>query len=1225
MRRGWIVLGLALLAVGIWWLAQRPSAGPAEELTADETDAPAKQPELRGGAALPVAEEPEIQTPQRGVIAGSVEDDGGRPLAGVPLVLERRVEPGFVDALPGRWLETEASGAPERYVEVATTHAADDGSFQFRDLPLNGRGYRVRTRADAPWTAAMRHVWQLSQGTFLRFVLARGTPLHVRVVDGHGAGLRAFLTCWREREGGHWFPAGFESLPTGADGRITAHLPDGAYQLSARVPGLGWRTGTLVEMPRAKEVLVPLAAAGGGSVTGRVTDKAGAPVGSARVLVISGDETRASLNRLATTTAEGAYRIDGLMAGAVKLLGVSAPGFVTVERRVFPAALEAQRVLTVDVTMVRGGILEGVVRGSDGRPLVGARVEANAEHSVQGLVGRDGALTDAGGRYRMTEVPPGAGKVRASAPGYYQPKSVRGFYVIEAESDRKVVDLALTRGTVVTGRVIDEAGEPVRGASVLASGLGAKGWWRGDTEDRTVLTDAAGRFAYPGLPHARSWKLVASTATGASEPLTVDTSGERVAADPVELTLRQGGMLQGFVLAAGEPVSDLVRVLAYQRTGGRYTIALRRDGSFAFAGLAPGDYEVHVVDWNLDAVSDKRHVSVTWGTVIDGLELAMERTSTIAGVLVDGEDEPVAGVSLQLDVSSPSHGRRLSTQTNIRGRFVFSNVPERDTAYPIMIRNVRQGGLVRPGQQDVRLILKRAEQRAFLGTVHLPDGTPAISGSVMLWELSPDNQRSGVGVSILDGAFATSIEVRSSDSTFEADVREVFDAQGRLVNIQPTKRVAVQPESSIAFHLEAGLELRGLVVDADGEPVADARVTILPQGAQLLHHNKTMKTREDGSFQFGGLPPGDVVVQVDRIPSPWIAPPPVTVQAGADALRLTLIRGSTIKGRVWAPDGKPLAGAVLQWSGKTGGQASRSVSGADGWFVLQRIPPGEAGMLSAWPTPAAGLPYLPASQSSVRAGAQGVELRLTAGVYIEGTIAGPAGEALASAQLMCRRTDAGQGPSTSASITGQTAFRLGPLAPGRYHITTIVVGDYVAPGALEVTAPAKGVSIVVPKGKKIYGTLTGADGLENFNIGYTRMTPDGPSTLGGNVTAGGAFVVLLRQDDLGTLYFNDRRGGDLYALVENARPSETPLLLRLQRGVSIAGRFEDYREGDDGYVYVQAPSGLNVNARVKADGTFLVRGLPPGTYDMHGFQRRLKAVSIEGVRAGTDGHVLRLP
>src|SRR3954470_16125285 len=119
------------------------------------------------------------------------------------------------------------------------------------------------------------------------------------------------------------------------------------------------------------------------------------------------------------------------------------------------------------------GVIRGrVVRADTGEPLrrVQVRVDewSTADHS-----GPAATMTDAQGRYELTQLP----------PGRYQLKATRGDYVEVAYGQRRPfergrpvelregavlqnIDFALPPGAVITGRVVDETGEAFAHVSV---------------------------------------------------------------------------------------------------------------------------------------------------------------------------------------------------------------------------------------------------------------------------------------------------------------------------------------------------------------------------------------------------------------------------------------------------------------------------------------------------------------------------------------------------------------------------------------------------------------------------------------------------------------------------------------------------------------------------------------------------------------------------------------
>ena len=1036
-------------------------------------------------------------------------------------------------------------------------------------------------------------------------------------MDADGNGVVAYVSGYREREGLGWFPASLRETRTAADGRMTVYLPEGAFRCNVIVPGQATRFGVLLESPQAREVVIAVGIANGAVVEGTLTDTAGAPVAGAHVFVES-ERTNERLARLTVSGSDGTYRVRGLLPGTLERVAINAAGFITVENAAPSRTLEAGARTRVDATLVRGGVLEGVVTGPDGRPLAGAHVEAHAEHAHRGLASTDRAVTDANGRYRMTHVNLGAGYLLASAPGFYEPDAKGHWYVIDGEADRKTIDVALARGIALHGRVVDTDGKPVARAAVTVQGRPSEGWWSSDFQHRALVTDESGRFTYAGLPPGKRWRLTAKTETSLSSPVDVaiEASDEL---EPVEIVLRPGGVIQGRVVTTNDDWSERLRAHARAKSGRSHTIPILADGTFRLTGLQPDEFEVYVVDWHMDAVSTRESVTTTWGQVVQDLALTLGPVSAIAGIVVDEDDKPVSQLHLTLDTSTPTHGRSIEAETNLRGRFVFTSVPDIGQAFTISIGSERMPGTFDVGDMNVRLV-HRAKQRVhFEGTVRLVDGTPAVSGKMLIYEITPPKRGSagdsrGYTVAIVNGAFGKSFVRDSPESMFQAEVTEVFDALGRMVSIEPMNAAVIEPGVPITFHLTTGLDLSGVVVDGEGEPVPGVRITIDMKDTDLNFHRKNMESRPDGTFWFGSLNRGKIDLRVERPPSPWIAPPALEVEAGDTDVRVTLIRGGTIRGTVLDPDGKPAANAKVTWYGPRGKSIS-ALSGTDGRFELFPVPPEVRGSVNAMPPADAKVPLIGALVADARAGTHEIELQLSPGALVEGEVTGPDGEAIPGVVVTC--FDVAKHATYHARAL-EKKFTIGPMPPGRYRVQAHPsLSPYVTPEPIEIDAPASGLRIVVPKGLTITGTLTGSEDLGQFSVQFMRMVAGSPVGMGGGVTSAGHFEVTLKEDHEGSLFFRDHQGThDLYGLVEKVRPSQGPLSVELQKGLRIEGDFDAYETSEQGHVYIQASNGITLSARVSASGAFVIHGVPPGEYDLFAARSRKALLPMRGVRAG---------
>jgi hypothetical protein len=268
------------------------------------------------------------------------------------------------------------------------------------------------------------------------------------------------------------------------------------------------------------------------------------------------------------------------------------------------------------------GSLSGTVTDSStGTPIAGAVVAA----------GKASAKTDAQGRYTVTGLAPGPIQLMSGHPGYSV--ALKSATVIAGLTVS--VNLALPPHARITGKVIDENGDPV--ANIVVQGLSriyAAGELVYRIDSGTATTNAAGEYQiariFPGLPivllaaDARTLKPQAVPAvSGASENaekrerVTVPTfypdavlpeRGELLELRPGEerhlgdIRLRRlpSYCVSGVVAGASGPGP-----LAFS-VGSKTAAALGRigaiagtaqaDGRFRVCGLAPGEYRISATE-----------------------------------------------------------------------------------------------------------------------------------------------------------------------------------------------------------------------------------------------------------------------------------------------------------------------------------------------------------------------------------------------------------------------------------------------------------------------------------------------------------------------------------------------------------------------------------------------------------------------------------------------------
>ncbi|MYA07419.1 MAG: hypothetical protein F4060_06220 [Holophagales bacterium] len=148
--------------------------------------------------------------------------------------------------------------------------------------------------------------------------------------------------------------------------------------------------------------------------------------------------------------------------------------------------------------------------------------------------------------------------------------------------------------------------------------------------------------------------------------------------------------------------------------------------------------------------------------------------------------------------------------------------------------------------------------------------------------------------------------------------------------------------------LGRGRQVHGAARDTDGNPVAEAKVSLLwplDQSDFRLSFEApavATTTNEQGMFVFSAVAPGDYELQL-RHPEYADRPPTeIDIPAGDEGLDLgvlTFVFGATIHGVVTGADGEPVAGAWIRAQARNqfGGTARTATADADGRFRLDGL------------------------------------------------------------------------------------------------------------------------------------------------------------------------------------------------------------------------------------------------------------------------------------------------
>jgi hypothetical protein len=373
---------------------------------------------------------------------------------------------------------------------------------------------------------------------------------------------------------------------------------------------------------------------------------------------------------------------------------------------------QAPRDLTVPIPPT--GAIRGRIVSTDGRPFARAQVVLGRAFQPPRLV-----TADENGRYDFSNVPAGAYIVSAGKLGYSSlemgPPGLIGpgkrLELADGET-RERVDFTLVRWGTLSGRLFDENGDPVEGASVQVLQVrfeaGRRRLVMADVSPR--LTDDLGRYRIFGVPpgeyvvsaaigqvaaadvpgYARTY-FPGTPNSGEAQFVTMGRSQEIVSLD-FSLSRIPTAHVAGHAFnAAGEPsTAGKFELMPSHRSGSAAGVAVgartRPDGTFDFPNVPPGEYIVQAYRGRSNPSTEGEFGAlavVVNGTDLTDLVLRTSAGSTIAGRLsFDGADPPRGAIDLSpvpvdADFSPSGGGAVADAHVNGDGTFEMSGITGR--------------------------------------------------------------------------------------------------------------------------------------------------------------------------------------------------------------------------------------------------------------------------------------------------------------------------------------------------------------------------------------------------------------------------------------------------------------------------------------------------------------------------------------------------------------------
>ena len=507
----------------------------------------------------------------------------------------------------------------------------------------------------------------------------------------------------------------------------------------------------------------------------------------------------------------------------------------------------------------REGAITGRVTGPDGRPMADARVVALRISQRPGSA--HSAAGDDDGNFKLASLSPGIYILLAYAPGYVSAETPSENAIHRIGEN---LTIRMIKGGVITGRVTDEAGEPVVGVGVKChrlrnpegrmtdSQFELMGYGFGVTDDRGIYRAYGlqpGVYIVSidsgdGVQIKRDSPTYYPSATRDTAAEISVRSGEEVSGVDISHRGDRGHIVNGSVSGELESSSSYNRVLVTLRGGedGRFEDRTwtTNTGGFAFYGVPDGAYVLIATrssDGGETSGSARRRVSVK-GVDVSGVELKLAPDGSIAGrVVIESSTSPNRCAIEDGPAENQASGQiqeRAGRRPVVEEIFLMADRDDPDRRAQ-MSQFGRREGHVGPPNEKGEFVVKGLEAGRYHITVDLPDDG---------WRIRAINQ-SVVGT-VKQSGWATAeaakrpvdvsrdgITIKLGEKLSGLEVIVAEDAAKLNGRVAPVKDGAKLPSS-----------LRAHLIPAEAASADD-----------VIRYAET-DVRGDGSFEFKHITPG---------------------------------------------------------------------------------------------------------------------------------------------------------------------------------------------------------------------------------------------------------------------------------------------------------------------------------------------------------------------------------
>ena len=436
------------------------------------------------------------------------------------------------------------------------------------------------------------------------------------------------------------------------------------------------------------------------------------------------------------------------------------------------------------------------------------------------------------------------------------------------------VEIQLEMPGIISGKVMNEVGEPIQNAEILMNSLCRRDPILRDYGDdldhyalpQPVKTDANGEFVLRSLPQGATTSFDVQGPGYAKQ----NRHNVPVGTEELEFRLKQESRIEGHLTYAGtgKPVKDAeVALEGIYPTDGWGQARVDSNGNYRLKNIAPGMYSLYLAHgpkgWTALA---KEFVTVAEGQTVSNVDLTLIQSGFITGRVTDQEtDEPIANYPIRLnDAARPEDSQLMDhrTTTDETGTYRFDAAPGRvlvHTNPPVGYQSFGRTEALNIGQIQRRVEVIEGETVVvdfqfsrggkLVGRVFTKAGEPVAGASitnVLDW-------RTEYGRSDESGGFAI--------GGLRPGQRLGLKAEHGGLGLRGTVEIVVRPWLPVEIRMKPyeRVKVSGRVIDPEGKPMRLVDVLLMHWGPKghSAYGTIVAVTDDDGWFREIELIVGD--------------------------------------------------------------------------------------------------------------------------------------------------------------------------------------------------------------------------------------------------------------------------------------------------------------------------------------------------------------------------------